>query len=915
MNRHAAQWKLRKVLISLVTLVSIIISLCPAPAYAWKPSTHIYLAEEALKDALDDGKVTIHRVDYASGKILDKLGDYSVDAALLAALRAYPEQYRAGILGPDAYPDIVTGQRVIHPDVSHPSGSNSWLEYLWSAAANEGEAAKAFAAGYLTHASGDMFGHTFINNYTGGEFALGENAIKHIVLEGYVGKRTPPTVSSTGAVVTEANVNIAGIEDFIYRYLVDAKPGTTLNQQLLASSDGQLTMPYIFSTLRASLRQAIDGYYRKKADYDRRIDEKLQAARRCKWSDFSCSARLLEIQAGALSAEKLAYMVANGPGITYQEYWVDDIDDGLRAWPRVSHEVAKALVYNTGGSDLKRAQAVIDTYVKDHLISMAGAPDAVGGLLNLMDTVMRPLTFLREAIAELKKDLLKFLIKTATGIDIADVEKFFKTPEHHFDEVMGSGSAGEKTSLATFNAAVLRIADRGYQNPDERFDYHQLPAAYNTVTINKLILLSPSEINRLLADLGSPQKLQAPNVMLGFLRSLDGGNQWHEHEQKLVFALDCPTYRQLFMQQIGETGGCLLSTGSTDNSDNSDNSTMATVTGNSLISTVAGNGTADFSGDGGPATSATLDAPVGVEVDSASNLYIAVRYSDRIRKVDTNGVITTVAGNGTTDFSGDGGPATSAALNMPAGVVIDSTGNLYIADTGNNRIRKVDTNSIISTIAGNGTADFSGDGGPATSATLNNPAGVAIDSTGNLYIVDAWNNRIRKVDANGIISTIAGNGTADFSGDGGPATSATLNNPTGVAVDSAGNLYIADAWNNRVRKVDVNGVITTVAGNGILDFNNDEGPATSVSFYAPSDVAVDSAGNLYIADSGNSTIRKVDTNGIITTVAGNGEAGVSGDGEPAASVSLVGPVSVAVDSAGNLYIADNSTSTIRKVAP
>ena len=340
---------------------------------------------------------------------------------------------------------------------------------------------------------------------------------------------------------------------------------------------------------------------------------------------------------------------------------------------------------------------------------------------------------------------------------------------------------------------------------------------------------------------------------------------------------------------------------------------------NAVITTVAGNGTPGFSGDNGPATSAELnvigaaeygpfyDNGGGVAVDSAGNLYIADTYNNRIRKV-SNGVITTVAGNGTR-FGGDNGPAMSAQLHDPEGVAVDSAGNLYIADTGNNRIRKV-SNGVITTAAGNGTTGFSGDNGPAASAELYSPGGVVADSAGNLYIGDTNNNRIRKV-SNGVITTVAGDGTYGFSGDNGPATSAELHAPWGVAVDSASNLYISDFLNSRIRKVS-NGVITTVAGNGANGFRN--GPATSAELYYPLGVAVDSAGNLYIADTNNNRVRKV-SNGAITTVAGNGDCcSYIGDNGPATSAELSSPRGVAVDSAGNLYIADTGNSRIRKVS-
>ena len=331
-----------------------------------------------------------------------------------------------------------------------------------------------------------------------------------------------------------------------------------------------------------------------------------------------------------------------------------------------------------------------------------------------------------------------------------------------------------------------------------------------------------------------------------------------------------------------------------------------------IISTVAGKGTNSYSGDGGAATNATLYTPFGIAVDSIGNLFIA-DILNNIRRVDINGIITTVAGNGIGSYSGDGGAATNANLYAPHSVAVDSFGNLFIADTQNNRIRKVDTNGIITTVAGNGTRSYSGDGGAATNATLNYPFGVTIDSIGNLFIADYLNSRIRMVNTNRIITTVAGNGINGFSGDGGVATNAALYYPYGVTVDKVGNLLISDTANGRIRRVDTNGIITTVAGNGTFGFFGDGGAATNAELYYPSCVGVDSAGNLFIADFLNNRIRRVDTNGIITTVAGNGIAGYNGDNISATSAFLKAPEGIGLDTTGNLFISDSSNSRIRRI--
>jgi sugar lactone lactonase YvrE len=334
---------------------------------------------------------------------------------------------------------------------------------------------------------------------------------------------------------------------------------------------------------------------------------------------------------------------------------------------------------------------------------------------------------------------------------------------------------------------------------------------------------------------------------------------------------------------------------------------------NSNIVTVAGNGLATFSGDGGVAIKASMNNPCGLSLDAFGNLYIADTTNDRIRKVDTRGIITTVAGRTGTGHLGDNGPATNAYLSSPFDVALDTNGNFYIADYGNNKIRKVDTNGIITTVAGTGSAFFGGDGGQAKNAELNHPAGVALDFAGNLFIADSSNNCIRKIDTKGIISTVAGKRTASFSGDGGLATNATLTKPNAVCIDTFGNLYIADYGNNRVRKVDTNGIITTVAGKGVAVFFGDGGAATNAGVNAPTGVGVDALGNLFIADPNDNRVRRVDTSGIIATVAGTGGYGYSGDGSAAIKAMLSSPYGLGLDAAGNLFVADLGNRRIREV--
>ena len=342
------------------------------------------------------------------------------------------------------------------------------------------------------------------------------------------------------------------------------------------------------------------------------------------------------------------------------------------------------------------------------------------------------------------------------------------------------------------------------------------------------------------------------------------------------------------------------------------NAVIRKVATDGTITTVAGANAVGLAGDGGAAVKAAMNSPYSVALDSSGNIFIADYGNNRIRRVDnTSGNISTIAGTNNIGFAGDGSAAANAILHLPTGVALDSSGNVYFADSLNNRIRKI-AGTTISTVAGNGGVSSSGDGFPASSAQLNTPLGVAVDAAGNLYIADSLNNAIRKVSASGVMSTFAGNSVPGSSGDGGAPTAAQLNGPRGVAVDAAGNVYVADTLNHKVRII-AGGVINTFAGSGTAGFSGDGAAAASAALNAPFGVAVDGAGNVYIAEFGNNRVRKVDSKGIITTVAGTGVSAYGGDGGPALSAQLNGPQGVAVDSAGNLYIADTENNRVRRV--
>jgi streptogramin lyase len=328
----------------------------------------------------------------------------------------------------------------------------------------------------------------------------------------------------------------------------------------------------------------------------------------------------------------------------------------------------------------------------------------------------------------------------------------------------------------------------------------------------------------------------------------------------------------------------------------------------------AGTGSGDYTGNGGFATAARLNNCSGVAFDGAGNVYIADRDNNVIRKVSYLGVITNYAGTAVAGYNGDSLAATTAKLNSPYGVAVDVTGNVYIADYSNHRVRMVNTSGIISTIGGTGAAGYSGDGGAATAAKLSYPQGIAVDQYGNVFVTESGNHVVRKISASGSISTLAGNGTFGYSGNGGDARLAQLYGPSGVAVDVYGNIYIADYYNNVVRKVDSVGIIRNFAGNGTQGNSGDGGAAVNAMLHNPSGVSIYGHGNVYISDQGNNNVRRVDDSGMITRYAGTSTNGYIGDGAAALSAELSSPKGLAVDGIGKVYVADYDNNVIRLIS-
>jgi len=333
----------------------------------------------------------------------------------------------------------------------------------------------------------------------------------------------------------------------------------------------------------------------------------------------------------------------------------------------------------------------------------------------------------------------------------------------------------------------------------------------------------------------------------------------------------------------------------------------------SRLTTRAGNGTPGYGGDGGPAASALLNWPRDVALDAGGALHIADTNNHRIRRIAADGIIATVAGVGSGGHSGDGGPALSAQLAAPRGIAVGADGSVYVGDTENHCVRRIDPHGCMSTIAGTGAPGYGGDGGPAVAAQLSWPGAMAVGGDGSVYVADSGNHRIRRVSRDGVITTIAGTGAAGYDGDGGPAACAALSAPRGLALGPDGGLYIGDTENHRVRRVALDGTISTVAGSGGEGYGGDGRAAVEAQLSVPRGVAVGPDASLFIADCGNSVIRQVKSDGTIITIAGNGSEGYIGDGGLAIQAQLSDPHGVVVSREGIVYTAEPRSSCVRVI--
>jgi uncharacterized protein (TIGR03437 family) len=470
-------------------------------------------------------------------------------------------------------------------------------------------------------------------------------------------------------------------------------------------------------------------------------------------------------------------------------------------------------------------------------------------------------------------------------------------------EAVAVDSAGNFYIADTFNGRIRRVGTNGTiatvagVGSTGLFGGDGGPATAASISLPTDIAIDPG--GRLyIADFGNSRIRVVSNGVISTVVGLPGGVALVNGELAVNARLEGPTGvtvdpgGNVYFVEAGLGSGTGLALGDYK---------IWTATAAGIVATLVGNGVPSFSGDGSPATAAQLNTPIGVAANPAGGILIGDSLNQRVRATTASGTITTISGNGTGGFNGELVAVKSALLRNPHGIASDAQGNWYLADTDNNRIREAQQGGNLFTIAGNGNASYFGDNGPALKGSVNHPEGVAVDGSGNVYIADTLDNAVRKVSQDGSIVTIAGNGNAGYTGDNGPATQAHLTQPRGVAVDANGVVYIADTGNGQIRRVDTAGMITTVN--------------TGSSLKDPRGIAVDKSGNLYIADTGSNLVKRVAADGSLTTIAGNGTCCYSGDGGLALNAQLNAPWGIAVDAAGNIFVADSGNNAVRQLAP
>ena len=609
------------------------------PARAWKPYTHIYLATQALKDATADGYVTIYKVDYANGRLLMQnnqpvvLGTYRVRQDILQALRNHPENFWAGCMGPDVYPDIAAGQTVIHPPTlggspddnpgGNPDGTGAWLAHLWRSVhdpAWKTDQNLAFVLGYFAHGAGDIYGHTYINSHTGGIFQLQpnpENALRHIVLEGYLAERTPALLGDTTLPMEEGssvwsgikatlsvtdtgdnapnifnvvhNTGINGCQEFLYENLINPAYSGVL-RGLMSGKNKKFSVPYLFLQIRDGLVGWRANYVNTKAAYDDEYNAKIAEANA--WGDKAHNTSLLDsdyykfrgyqgialLEAGDIETEKGAYVATHAAQDTYAEHWIGDIDDGLREWLAVSHDLGHSMMFNTDGdTGFAEASSRLERFAVDKVPSMLGTPDLLADAISFVGDL--DLDF-NDAIRELKDHIKDTLCEWAFGKSMAELKRYFLGSHVTLVPLFTATLPQANLTLTTLNKQMGIVDDPDYQKPEERFDWRQFPAAYNTVTLIKMSFMEPGEVQRMLRDLGNTDSTLAfadqwqgtpNNIMLGWIPSFDGSNQFAPHftayqgtinaplyipnSPGMILARSARLYQQVFMKVVGGATG------------------------------------------------------------------------------------------------------------------------------------------------------------------------------------------------------------------------------------------------------------------------------------------------------------------------------------------------------------------------